>query len=899
MAYTAKDAKLLKDREGILKRIAKLEAKGVDTAKMRADWEAKWEKSTKNQTKEYDRRADIGAKLWKMDIDRGKQQEKFEALGKKAIIGAENLATKKKLIISTTKMEFDQVIDLSGEMVKQVKTADDINDAQMKIGTTLFDTGAIEEAHSAQTKKFAEDRFKLMSGQTDLSAEQVQLALETLSLAERDLQVQKDIVKFQNLENKAIQDLQGKMDGVKDKAMEFGAQIKAVAMNPVLALGAGLLLAGKYLYDMFKGAMELKSELGISDEAAAGLQMQITDTAAAFKMAGVEAGDVKDAALGLMDNFGGINAVTPELLGGMAKMKAELGVSGTNAANLMVAMKATGAASQEAAFEMANTVGHLAQAEGVAPGQVMQDLAQNTEAFASFAKDGGMNVAQAAIQAKKLGINFDTTVKIADNLLNFESSIQSQMEAEILLGRQLNLDKARQMALSGDMAGLQKEILKNVGSEAEFNAMNVLQRRALAQSVGVSVTELSKMVANQSNLNKQTKSQAATANVMAYLMGLIRDLGQDLLEVWKVLKPILMVALLPIGIAVFAVVKLISGLASIIGYMNEFHNIGSLIIGGMLMMWGISKLTGTTNLAGIAAEFVAKKAMWLAEKLHLGGVVDAGKKLAGNVAKRGKDLVGGVTGKLKDKMKMPKMPGKTPGTDTGSNPLGFVEKIDPKKVLAGAAAMLIVAAALWVTAKALQEFGSVEWSSLAKAGVALLGLVLVLVAIGVLMMSGVGALAIIAGAAAMLIMAAALLVLGYAIQAIGTGFGMLAEGLTSFTPLLSTLVPLAGGIFILAGAFGALGIGMGVLAIGALALLPLLPVLLALGSIGMLGQMLLGGGEEAGAESEAAMSVTDMTLTNDKLDTVISKLTETNKNLLGVIAGGDTLVGKVKALAEG
>jgi hypothetical protein len=245
------------------------------------------------------------------------------------------------------------------------------------------------------------------------------------------------------------------------------------------------------------------------------------------------------------------------------------------------------------------------------------------------------------------------------------------------------------------------------------------------------------------------------------------------------------------------------------------------------------------------------------------------------------------------------MPGKTPGTDTGSNPLGFVEKIDPKKVLAGAAAMLIVAAALWVTAKALQEFGSVEWSSLAKAGVALLGLVLVLVAIGVLMMSGVGALAIIAGAAAMLIMAAALLVLGYAIQAIGTGFGMLAEGLTSFTPLLSTLVPLAGGIFILAGAFGALGIGMGVLAIGALALLPLLPVLLALGSIGMLGQMLLGGGEEAGAESEAAMSVTDMTLTNDKLDTVISKLTETNKNLLGVIAGGDTLVGKVKALAEG
>ena len=142
----------------------------------------------------------------------------------------------------------------------------------------------------------------------------------------------------------------------------------------------------------------------------------------------------------------------------MAKLKADFGVSGQAAGNLMVVMQATGAASKDAAFEMAKGVASLAQAEGVAPGQVMQDIANNTEAFAGFAKDGGMNVARAAIEAKKLGINFDTAVKIADNLLDFESSIQQQMEAEILLGRQLNLDKARQLALSGDIEGLQREV---------------------------------------------------------------------------------------------------------------------------------------------------------------------------------------------------------------------------------------------------------------------------------------------------------------------------------------------------------------------------------------------------------------------------------------------------------
>ena len=208
--------------------------------------------------------------------------------------------------------------------------------------------------------------------------------------------------------------------------------------------------------------------------------------------------------------------------------------------------------------------------------------------------------------------------------------------------------------------------------------------------------------------------------------------------------------------------------------------------------------------------------------------------------------------------------------------------------------MLIVSAALFVTAKALQEFTSVEFSDLVKAGVALLGLTLALVAIGALMTSGVGAVAILAGAAAMLVIAAALLVLGHAIQAIGTGFTMLSEGLTSFTPLLTTLVPLASGIFILAGAFGALGIGMGALAIGALALLPALPVLLALAGIGMLGMALAGGGESDVAESEP-MAVTDMSVTEEKLDGVISAvhaLEATNRELLTTMNRG------IKGLAE-
>ena len=66
----------------------------------------------------------------------------------------------------------------------------------------------------------------------------------------------------------------------------------------------------------------------------------------------------------------------------------------------------------------------------------MNDIASNTEVFADFARDGGENIARAAIQAKKLGLSIATTAKMANSLLDFESSIEKEMEASLMIGRQ-------------------------------------------------------------------------------------------------------------------------------------------------------------------------------------------------------------------------------------------------------------------------------------------------------------------------------------------------------------------------------------------------------------------------------------------------------------------------------
>ena len=103
-------------------------------------------------------------------------------------------------------------------------------------------------------------------------------------------------------------------------------------------------------------------------------------------------------------------------------------------------------------------------------------------------------LAQAVFKAKSLGMELSDMEKISSSMLDFENSIASELEAELLTGKQLNLERARAAALQGDLATVAEEVAQNIGSAEEFTKMNVLQQEALAKSVGVSRDELAKML---------------------------------------------------------------------------------------------------------------------------------------------------------------------------------------------------------------------------------------------------------------------------------------------------------------------------------------------------------------------------------------------------------------------
>jgi hypothetical protein len=120
-------------------------------------------------------------------------------------------------------------------------------------------------------------------------------------------------------------------------------------------------------------------------------------------------------------------------------------------------------------------------------------------------------LAEAVVKSKQFGLNLEQASKISSGLLNFEESISSEIEAELLTGKELNLEQARLLALNGDIAGAAAEVAKQVGSSAEFGKMNVIQQEAIAKSVGVGRDELAQSLIDKEALVKLSGKEGESA----------------------------------------------------------------------------------------------------------------------------------------------------------------------------------------------------------------------------------------------------------------------------------------------------------------------------------------------------------------------------------------------------
>lgn len=210
-----------------------------------------------------------------------------------------------------------------------------------------------------------------------------------------------------------------------------------------------------------------------------------------------------EAASQLSNTMGAIGRVTDQEVQSQLRLTKQMGLSVEEANALYVLGRQNKMTSSEVVDEITKQVVANQKQTGVLldAKKITQDVSKiNGQLRLQY----GNNVKQltaAVIQANKLGFSLEQTKKIAEGLLNFEQSIENELSAELLIGRDLNLEQARLLALNGKSAEAVALISKEMGGSAGFAAMNVIQQESLAKALNMSADELANSIMHQENLN--------------------------------------------------------------------------------------------------------------------------------------------------------------------------------------------------------------------------------------------------------------------------------------------------------------------------------------------------------------------------------------------------------------
>ena len=392
-------------------------------------------------------------------------------------------------------------LDTANSTGKAKELYDDIYNTQSSIMSMTKKSQMLQFDYESTLEEIADMEASLIELKQDQTKEGIKqankleiLITQTKEWATETKAVTDEVKKTQVATDKLKEMSNGLVNSFESAELAAKGMVSAIAGNKMMAIAAAVLAAVKAFTFLNDQRKELQEGLGVTRATSVEMGKDLLMVGGKLALIGV---DAKQVASELGNSFGDLTQVTPELVLDIGQMSKGLGISSATSATLVKSFKDVGGLTAESAVDMIKYGTAMAVANKVAPGKVMEDIAENTESFADYGKDGGKNMLKAAVAARKLGLNLATTAKIADSLLDFESSIEKEMEASMLIGKQLNFNKARELALSGDIAGAAADVMKQVGGQAEFEKMNVIQRRALADSIGVSTDELSKMTSGK------------------------------------------------------------------------------------------------------------------------------------------------------------------------------------------------------------------------------------------------------------------------------------------------------------------------------------------------------------------------------------------------------------------
>ena len=285
-----------------------------------------------------------------------------------------------------------------------------------------------------------------------------------------------------------------------DPLVVAGLAIKAMK-KAVSFVGDAYKQGEQAAFNISEENVNMARSLGISQKAANSLAGSVAGM-------GPTTAASKKSIEGIMSAMGSTEKLSTNTARVFVKLNTMAGMSAESLAKFQKFAKKSGEDAGTLVSEMAKTAGAAIKNNKLAMTQ--RDLLEESADQSAYVKlqfaGQGPALVKAVAQSKALGINMQKARDMASSLLNFEDSIAAEMEAELLTGKQLNLEEARALALKGDNIGAAKLIAEQVGGAAEFMSMNVIQQEALAKAAGMSTDEMSNMLSGQKDMEANGKN---------------------------------------------------------------------------------------------------------------------------------------------------------------------------------------------------------------------------------------------------------------------------------------------------------------------------------------------------------------------------------------------------------
>jgi hypothetical protein len=428
--------------------------------------------------------------------------------------------------------------DLTKTFNRLVKLSDDYALNQSRINAGILKSKDVQKQIQQIAEKRDELERKILHAQqlkVKINLEDVQATKESLNVQEA--QLRNDLARTDEIEKRL--GLTGKLASSLSNVPGLGKFIKGKELeqelSKVAAAGGGTLkqlgAAAEHIGTNMKAAFGPAFLLYLAQ---AGLKAdeQTTKLAKSLSQTKFEAAQTRDNFAAMARESGDNFITTEKLVESTLKLGKQLGIASTFSADLTKEFttltgkiglseeaagglaKLTIANGKNARAVTAETLGATQALQsqygiGLDNRQILEETGKVSGQLLANFQGNPAAIAKAVAQAKLLGTTLEQTKKQSESLLDFQSSIENELKAEVITGQQLNLERARAAALAGDQETVAKELSAQNMNFSKFSRMNVLAQKDFAAALGLSADELSDQLLTQQYLGKSRKEVAA------------------------------------------------------------------------------------------------------------------------------------------------------------------------------------------------------------------------------------------------------------------------------------------------------------------------------------------------------------------------------------------------------